>query len=66
LLGGRRIIDQGVRERMSEVLAEVRAGRFAEELRREEALAYPRLEESRATGRAALIEKVFRRLRSRD
>jgi ketol-acid reductoisomerase len=51
---------------MSEVLAEVRAGRFAEELRREEALAYPRLEESRATARAALIEKVFRRLRSRD
>jgi ketol-acid reductoisomerase len=66
LLGGRRIIDQGVRERMSEVLAEVRAGRFAEELRREEALGYPRLEESRATARAALIEKVFRRLRSRD
>ena len=34
LLGGRRIVDEGVRGRMAEVLAEVRAGRFAEELRR--------------------------------
>ena len=32
LLGGRRIVDEGVRARMAEVLAEVRAGRFAEEL----------------------------------
>ena len=30
LLGGRRIVDEGVRARMAEVLAEVRAGRFAE------------------------------------
>src|SRR6478735_5661092 len=29
LLGGKRIIDSGVRARMAEVLAEVRAGRFA-------------------------------------
>src|SRR3954468_17053978 len=36
LLGGRRIIDDSVRARMAEVLAEVRAGRFAEELRDEE------------------------------
>ena len=32
LLGGRRIVDDGVRARMAEVLAEVRAGRFADEL----------------------------------
>jgi ketol-acid reductoisomerase len=63
LLGGRRIIDQSVRERMTEVLAEVRAGRFAEELTREEALKYPRLENSRAGARATLLEKVFNRLR---
>src|SRR5204863_9335487 len=36
LLGGRRIVDDGVRQRMTEVLAEVRQGRFAEELSREE------------------------------
>src|SRR5205085_11693086 len=35
-LGGRRIIDDAVRERMAEVLQEVRAGRFAEQLVREE------------------------------
>lgn len=63
LLGGRRIVDEAVRERMAEVLAEVRAGRFAEELRAEEAQRYPRLEKSRVAARAALIEKVFRRLR---
>src|SRR3954447_24056729 len=37
LLGGTRIVDQAVRERMAQVLAEVRAGKFAEELRSEEA-----------------------------
>ena len=36
LLGGRRIIDAGVRERMSEILRDVRAGRFADELGKEE------------------------------
>src|SRR3954468_24560577 len=36
LLGGKRIIDEGVRQRMTEVLAEVRQGRFAEELSAEE------------------------------
>ena len=33
LLGGKRIVDDGVRERMADVLAEVRAGRFADELK---------------------------------
>src|SRR5438309_3727169 len=47
LLGGKRIIDAGVRDRMSEVLREVREGRFAEELRHEEAAGYPRLERAR-------------------
>jgi ketol-acid reductoisomerase len=32
-LGGRRIVDDGVRAQMAEVLKEVRAGRFADELR---------------------------------
>src|SRR6476659_4190176 len=43
LLGGRRIVDEGVRGRMADVLREVRAGRFAEELSQEEAAGYARL-----------------------
>jgi len=66
LLGGRRIIDDGVRRRMAEVLAEVRAGRFAEELRSEEESGYQRLEKARAEARSAAIEKTYRRLRGRD
>ena len=62
LLGGRRIIDESVRKRMAEVLSEVRAGRFAEELRREETEGYPRLEEARRDNRETLLEETYRRL----
>jgi ketol-acid reductoisomerase len=62
LLGGRRIVDAGVRERMAEVLAEVRAGRFAEELRQEESSGYARLEKARAEAREAPIEQTFEKL----
>jgi len=63
LLGGTRIIDAGVRQRMKEILLEVRAGRFADELRREEREAYPRLERSRQETRRTLLEETFTRLR---
>ncbi len=62
LLGGTRIIDDGVRQRMTEVLAEVRAGRFANELRNEEASGYPRLEKARADARKTLLERTRRKL----
>jgi ketol-acid reductoisomerase len=62
LLGGNRIVDSAVRERMAEVLAEVRAGRFADALRKEEASGYERLEKARAEARSTLIEKTYRRL----
>jgi ketol-acid reductoisomerase len=62
LLGGRRIVDAGVRERMAEVLEEVRTGRFAAELRREEVEGYPRLEQARRENRDTLLEKTYRRL----
>ena len=62
LLGGRRIVDDGVRRRMAEVLEEVRAGRFAEELRQEEAGGYPRLEKARRDNRETLLEETYRRL----
>jgi len=66
LLGGTRIVDDGVRKRMAEVLTEVRAGRFAEELRREEAEGYPRLERARSQARESLIEQTRKRLSGED
>ena len=65
-LGGARIIDEGVRARMAEVLAEVRAGRFAEELRREESEGYPRLERARLAARKTLLEQTRKRLGGED
>lgn len=62
LLGGKRIIDADVRRRMAEVLAEVRAGRFAEELREEERSSYPRLEQARSEARETLLNQTFRKL----
>jgi ketol-acid reductoisomerase len=63
LLGGTRIVDSSVRERMSQVLSEVRAGKFAEALRREEEEGYPRLERSREEARKTLLEETFTSLR---
>lgn len=63
LLGGRRIVDDGVRRRMADVLTEVRAGKFAAELSQEEAEGYPRLVKARSANRRTLLENTFRRLR---
>ena len=63
MLGGPRIIDSGVRARMAEVLAEIRAGNFARELSRERDSGYARLERARANSRALPVEQAFRRLR---
>jgi ketol-acid reductoisomerase len=62
LLGGKRIVDDSVRSRMAEVLSEVRAGRFAAELRQEEADGYPRLERARTENRQTSLEEAYRRL----
>src|SRR5438309_2344538 len=61
-LGGRRIVDATVRKRMAEILTEVRAGKFAAELRQEEEQAYPRLEQARRANRDTLLEETYRRL----
>jgi ketol-acid reductoisomerase len=66
LLGGTRIIDDSVRSRMAEVLAEVRAGRFAEELGSEESSGYARLEKAREADRNSLVERTRRRLSGED
>ena len=66
LLGGQRIVGADVRQRMAEVLAEVRAGRFARELRAEEASGYSRLEQGRTHNRQTLLEETRRRLGNSD
>jgi ketol-acid reductoisomerase len=63
LLGGRRIVNQSVRDRMAEVLKEVRAGRFAQELSAEEASGYARLEQARERSRATPLEQTYAGLR---
>ena len=65
-IGGRRIVDDGVRERMAEVLSEVRAGRFAAQLRTEKESGYPLLEAARAEARRAPIEQIRRSLAGRE
>ena len=65
LLGGRRIVDENVRQRMNEVLSEVRAGRFARELRDEELGGYARLQQARRQNRQTLLEQTYRRLKDR-
>jgi ketol-acid reductoisomerase len=63
VLGGRRIVDDGVRERMRDILAEVRAGKFADELKEEGSSGYARLERARADARETLLDQTFRKLR---
>lgn len=62
VIGGPRVIDEGIRSRMREILAEVRAGRFSDLLRDEEASGYPRLREARERARAHPIERARRKL----
>jgi ketol-acid reductoisomerase len=66
LLGGRRIVDDAVRARMAEIFTEVRAGRFADELRNEKAGGYERLEKARADARETLLEETCRRLKDSE
>lgn len=62
-LGGPRVVGGQVRERMREVLTDVRSGRFAEQLRAEAANGYPLLYEARARARAHAVETMFAKLR---
>ena len=61
-LSGRRVVDAGVRERMATILDEIRAGKLAAELKREQADGYPRLERARAEAKGLPVEKAFERL----
>ena len=62
VLGGSRIVDGGVRERMKTALEEIRGGRFSDILRDEEAAAYPRLRAARERARGLKVEQARRKL----
>ena len=62
VIGGPRIVDDGVRARMREILAEVRAGRFSDMLRDEEASGYPRLRAAREKARQLGVEQARKKL----
>ena len=63
---GARVVDDHVRQKMREVLDEVRSGRFAQALRDEAAEGYPLLENARAQARKTAIEQVFNDLKKLD
>lgn len=59
VLGGPRIVDEHVRERMKEVLVDVQSGRFAQRLKAEADSGYPQLEKARTDARNRAVEHVF-------
>jgi ketol-acid reductoisomerase len=65
VLGGPRIVDSSVRERMRQVLVEIRRGDFADCLSAEQAEGYPRLSAARRRSRDLAIEHAFDGLRKR-
>ncbi|WP_260483878.1 ketol-acid reductoisomerase [Sphingomicrobium flavum] len=62
VLGGPKMVDDGIKAKMRAILAEVRAGQFAQALKDEEASGYPLLKKARADARAEAHEKVRERL----
>lgn len=62
VLGGPRIVDASVRQRMRDILNEVREGVFAGQLAEEEAEGYPLLRKQRALARNLAVEIARKRL----
>ncbi len=62
ILGGPRVIDDAVRDRMRDVLDDVHSGRFARTLSEEFERGYPRLNAARARARALEVEKARAKL----
>jgi ketol-acid reductoisomerase len=62
VLGGPRVVDEHVRNRMSAILEDVRSGRFAQQLKREADSGYPLLQKARSDARERSIERVFSEL----
>ena len=64
VLGGPRIVDDGVRARMKAVLDDIRDGHFSALLSDEEASAYPRLRAAREKARSLRVEQARKKLES--
>ena len=62
VLGGPKIVDSALKQRMAAILGEVRSGAFADALKREKDEGYPLLERARGAARADALEAVRRRL----
>jgi ketol-acid reductoisomerase len=62
VIGGPRIVDDGIRARMKSVLEEIRAGGFSDMLREEEAAGYPRLRAAREQARSLRVEQARKKL----
>lgn len=62
VLGGAKIIDQSVRDRMRVLLEDIRSGNFARALADEEASGYPVLRKARSKARALSVEEARRAL----
>ncbi len=62
VVGGPKIVDETIRSRMRDILAEVKAGAFTRLLEDEEASGYPRLREARARSRSLRVEEARRKL----
>lgn len=60
VLGGSRLIDDEIRQKMREILAEIRTGRFTRLFGEEAAANYPLLREARAVARRSAIETARR------
>ncbi|HEX6218649.1 MAG TPA: ketol-acid reductoisomerase [Sphingomicrobium sp.] len=65
-LGGPRMVDDSVRLRMAEILADIRAGKFASALADEQTDGYPLLKRARARARALPVEEARARLESKN
>jgi ketol-acid reductoisomerase len=62
VIGGPRIVDEGIRSRMRAILTEIRAGKFSQLLEEEEATGYPRLRQAREQASALRVEDARRKL----
>ena len=63
-LGGPRLVDAAIREKMAQILSEIRRGDFAAALKSEEEADYPKLEAARTQSRAHPLEEAFKTLRN--
>jgi ketol-acid reductoisomerase len=62
VIGGPRIVDENIRSKMREILAEIRAGGFSQMLEDEEASGYPRLRQARERARKLPVEAARKKL----